>query len=101
MNKCKICGTYVNEDDWLVCEDCRNNAKTFDTAFDIGNSWREEVSINGFLHHCFTQEEIVDILYAKFKSLPEDEQKQLIYSYCEDDMLYFVRWIIQKWKEEQ
>jgi hypothetical protein len=99
--KCKLCENLVDEDDWVVCESCRNKAKTYENARDIGHSWEEEISLNGFWAFCFTKEDIDDILYAKFKSLPEEEQKSLIERYCEDDMLYFVRWLVKQWKEEK
>ena len=101
MERCKICGSLVPEDDWIVCEHCRDNAKILDTALEIGDSWREDIEINGFYHHCFSQQDIDDILYAKFKSLPEEEQQKLISEYCEEDMLYFVRWLVKQWKEEK
>lgn len=101
MNRCRVCGTRVDEDDWSVCEDCREKAKTLDNAYSMGRSWREEVSINGFWRTCFTDEEIDDIFYAYFKSLSEEEQKKLIDKYCDYDTLYFVRWITEKCKEEE
>lgn len=94
--KCKLCENLVDEEDWEVCENCRNNAETFENATQIGNSYREAVIINGFYKHCFSQQDIDDILYAKFKSLSEEEQKRLIAEYCEDDMLYFVNWLVRK-----
>ena len=94
--KCKLCENLVDEDDWEVCESCRNKAETFENATEIGNSYITEVPINEFYAHCFSQQDIDDILYAKFKSLPEEEQKRLIESYCEDDMLYFVNWLVRK-----
>lgn len=99
MEKCELCENLVNDNDWSVCENCREKAKTFENAVEMGNSWREEISINGFLHHCFTQQEIEDILYSYFTDLPEEEQKKKIDSFCEEDMLYFVRWITKKCKK--
>lgn len=99
--KCKLCENLVDEDDWMVCESCRDKAKNFDNVIEIGNSWREEVSINGFWKKCFNQQDIDDILYARFKSLSEEEQKKLISEYCEDDMLYFVNWLVKKCKQEK
>ena len=97
---CKMCSKPIKEDDWDLCEECIDKGKTFDNAYDIGNYWRENVNINGFLKHCFSQIEIDEILWAKFKSLPENEQKKLIDEYCEDDTYYFVRYLIEKWKQE-
>jgi hypothetical protein len=96
---CKLCGNLIEDDDWDLCESCRKKNETFENATDIGNSYREEVSINGFFKHCFSQQDIDDILYAKFKSLTDEEQKRLIESYCEDDMLYFVDWLVRKCKK--
>lgn len=101
MIKCKFCDNLVAEDDWKVCETCRDKAKTYETARDIGNSWEENVSVNGFWEFCFSKEEIDDILYSAFKALPEDNQKELICRYCEDDMLYFVRWLTKQWNTEK
>lgn len=95
-SNCKLCKNPVTDDDWDICESCIKKAEIFENALEIGNSWREEVSINGFYQHCFNQQEIDDIFYAKFKSLPEEEQKKLIEGYCEDDMLYFVDWLVRK-----
>lgn len=97
--KCKLCENLVDEDDWEVCESCRDKAITFNTATEIGNSFRENVSINGFYQHCFCEKDIDDILYAKFKSLPEEEQKRLIAEYCEDDVLFLVKWLVRKCKK--
>lgn len=101
MLKCKFCDNLVAEDDWKVCESCRDKAKTFDNALEIGNSWREEVSINGLWKHCFSQQDIDDILYARFNSLSKEEQQKMISEYCEEDMLYFVRWLTKQWNTEK
>ena len=94
--KCKLCENLVEEDDWMVCESCIKKAETFENATEIGKWFTKKVTINEFYGHCFSQQDIDDILYAKFKSLPEDEQKRLISKYCEDDMLYFVDWLVRK-----
>ena len=101
MKKCKFCGKEIADDDWNICETCCEKAKTYDTARDIGNSWEENISVNGFWQFCFTKEEVDDILYAAFKALPEEKQKELIDKYCEYDMLYFVRWVTKRWNEEK
>ena len=32
--KCKVCNNLVDEDDWLVCQECRDKAKNFENAID-------------------------------------------------------------------
>ena len=92
-NRCKICGNAVEEEELVVCKDCRDMAKTYENARGIGRSWQEKISLNGFWTFCFTQEEIDDILYGAFARMTEEEQKKLISEYCEEDVLYFVRWL--------
>ena len=101
MRNCIICGKEIKDDEWEICEDCREKAKTFDNSYSMGNSWREDVSINGFWQHCFSQQDIDDILYCHFMSLPEEEQKRLVDSFFYYDTLFFVRWIEKKWKKQK
>ena len=99
MCRCDMCGNSIAEDDWCICETCRNKAKTFDWAYSVGNSCREEVSINGFLLYCLGKDYIEDILRTEFDSFSEEKKQRLIGEYCEEDMLYFIRSIRKQWKE--
>lgn len=93
LKPCKMCGEPIEEEDWDVCIDCVSKHMTFKNAYAIGKMWGENVRINQFLLSVFDQEQINHILCAVFKLLPDDEQKEHIYNFCEDDMLYFMGWI--------
>ena len=94
--KCKLCENLIDEDDWDLCESCIEKHKTFENAEVIGSNYKDEVLVNEFYSHCFSPKEIDEILYLQFKSKPEEEQKKLINSYIEEDMLFFVDWLVRK-----
>lgn len=93
--KCKLCENLIDEDDWDLCEDCINKAKTFENATRIGHLYKDEVLINEFYSHCFSEKELEEILYIAFIELPKEEQKKRIDKYIEDDMLFFVDWLVR------
>ena len=95
VKPCKICGKPIDEDDWDICEDCIEKNKTFENATLIGHLYKDEVLINEFLLHCFSADEIERILFEKFMSLSSEEREKHIRSYIEDDMLFFVDWLVR------
>lgn len=99
--RCKKCGDWIKEDDPDLCNDCIEKEKTQENVVEIGNQWKEKVTINGFLTSCFSEEEIEDILFDHINSLDEEKKKQMIVDYCDFDTLDFINWVVKKWKREK
>lgn len=101
--QCEICGEYFKEDEVHVriCDECLKEEMTIDNAIECGkdDSARTEVSINGFLASCFSQEEIDSLL---IKAL-EDKINDLDVAangaidkaeeWCKEDLSYFADWL--------
>lgn len=68
--KCEACEEWKNPEkdmrqgDTLkyVCHDCLKKESTPKMAYIIGEDFRENISVNGFIAQCFTPKEINDIL---------------------------------------
>ncbi|MBO7230076.1 MAG: hypothetical protein J6V20_01515 [Bacteroidaceae bacterium] len=98
--QCVICGSWIKEEDWNICEDCLNEEFTIDNCLEIGEENPAEIEINGFLASCFTAEEIDKILLEALMNDP-DRVKDAIEKYAADDMLYFAEWVGEKWKKQR
>ncbi len=98
--ECKICGDWIKEDDWDICEECIDKYKTADNCLEIGKDYKEKIILNGFLHFAFSLSEIENILLERLKQ-DEERLKSLVSDYCQEDMLYFTEWVGKKWNEEK
>ena len=98
--ECKVCGKWIKDDDWDVCDDCLDKHKTSDNCFEIGKEYPEKIEINGFLGFAFTVEEIESILTERLKG-DEEKIKKLAFEYCEEDIPYFVDWVVQKCQKKK
>lgn len=83
------------------CDECLDKYRTLDTMLEIGEDNTEKISINGMLFSSFTVEEIEQILIDTLRSMDEDELKEKVNKYCEEDITYFKRFAEEKWKEEK
>ena len=98
--KCELCENLIDYENLYLCDSCIEKGKTFQNAEEIGSIYEEKVLINDFYAHCFSKDEINEMLYLQFKSKPEDEQKKLINSYIEKDMTFFVGWLVRKCRKQ-
>lgn len=61
---CDVCGDYYALDDleYYICEDCREEYKTFEKAIEVGDKEKTQIEINGYLAYEFDELQIEDIL---------------------------------------
>lgn len=101
--QCEICGEYFKEDEMYdsICDECLKEEMTVDNAKKCGKdgSARTEVSINGFLAFCFSQEEIDSLLIKVLedKINASDANANAIIDmaevWCGEDKSYFAEWL--------
>lgn len=108
--RCDICGEYYREDELHdgICKDCLKEEMTVDNAIECGKdgSARVEVSINGFLASCFSQEQIDELLIKaleeKINASDADANKVIDMAeiWCGDDEGYFADWLKRRNKKQ-
>lgn len=98
--QCSVCDEWVKDDEWDVCEECREKSMTEEVCLEIGEENACDVRLNEFLSSAFSEEEIEQILLEKLRQ-DENKMREAIKSYCESDMLYFVEWVAEKWKTQR
>ena len=84
-----------------ICKDCLKEEMTVDNAIECGKdgSARVEVSINGFLASCFSQEQIDELLIKaleeKINASDADANKVIDMAeiWCGEDESYFADWL--------
>lgn len=96
--ECKKCGDFIASDK-VFCESCLSNYETLDNALEIGADYKTMISLNGLFAFAFTTKEIEDILLEKLNE--SNNLKNIIKSYCEEDISYFNDFAEAKWKEEK
>ena len=95
--RCSVCGDWANK--YGVCRFCLDNNESLDTAIDIGEKNKDEVSINGYVAFALTEDEINSILIEHLKK-SHDRSSKKIKEYCEEDMWYFSGYLEKKAKEQ-
>ena len=98
--QCKICGEWIDDDDWDICEDCLKKHKTIDNCIEIGEEIEMDISINGFLSFIYSKEDIEKVLVEHLKKDAE-KAKEYVDRFCYDDMSYFVDRVLEKCGKEQ
>ena len=98
--QCVICGDWVRDDAWNICDECLEEQCNKDNCLEIGEENPTDVEINGFLASSFAAEEIDKILLEALMNDP-DRMKDAIEKYAVDDMLYFSEWVGEKWKNQR
>lgn len=98
--KCKICGDWLKEYDWDICEECYSKYMTKETCLEIGKENASTIKLNDFIVSNFSKEEIEKIVMEKFQENAE-KIANAVKDYCEYDMSYFVDWVGKKWNEEK
>lgn len=98
--ECTICGEWIKDGDWDICEECLEKEKTKDNCFEIGKENEETFNINGFIFSAFSKDEIEQIL-LKYLENDEQKMKKAVQEYCEYDMSYFVDWVGAKWYKKK
>ena len=88
---------YITEDE-DICQDCYEEAKNFDTCFEIGeeNYLSADIKLNGFLAMVYSDEEIEKCLIKDFQSLPRGIQEKYFEKYLDEDLMYLANWIKEK-----
>ena len=101
MKTCPICGNEFNEEYFLnaVCDPCAFKAATYENALKFGKEEQTEIEINGFLAHCFTPEEIEELLIRELvdngNMLLDRVRNKYVVSYCTDDIGAFADWLVE------
>lgn len=91
--KCEKCNKEIDEIDYEryggMCEECYLKSKLFEDSLTLENALNDgnqKIEIPQFLAYVFDEEQIKEILTAKFKELFPEQKKKLIKDYVMDDV---------------
>jgi hypothetical protein len=104
--KCNICRKLIPSNGYGICDSCAKQNFTLENALSLGNEYKKQIEINGFLAFVFDKciDEIEDIIIKNITTDTAEMKEALqkdITNFCEQDMDLFKEWLNLKWNTER
>ena len=77
----------------VMCDKCLNENITFETVLRYGNDTKQNIEINGYLAHEFTEEQINEILERELREAKKLGFKTKHEEYANNDLGHFEMWL--------
>lgn len=96
--ECAICGEYIPEYEFDVCQKCLDKNKTIEGAFQAGQYDCEKIYVSGFLAQLYNEDEINKILREHFtrEVAVHPEKYNLVKSYCDEHEADLAQWLAER-----